>query len=506
MKHTDVAILGGGLAGLSLALQLRQCRTDLEITVVDSRRRPAQERTSTVGESFAEVGSHYLREVVGLRDHLEADELPKFGLRFFVGRDLDLADRFEIGLLDPAIGAPVGGRMTRLPLPTHQVDRARLENEMARRCGASSVQLWEGTRVRNVRLDRREHRIELEGEGGPALGARWVVCAGGPEMPGIAPTRRGLGHRIRAAWLRVEGDLDVGRWSERETFLGGTLPGLRRLSTNHLMGPGYWIWVIPLPSGVTSLGVVVDPDAVDFAPSNLDELVAWLRVHDPRVHRELLRAAPADGEDLRVTDLDAGVATTCFSPERWALVGGAAAMVDVLYSPGADLIAIGNSLVCDLVDSETRSGRLGSHCAIAERVFGGFVEGLAELYRAQYRHFGNARLVASKVVWDSALYFGFHTLLFRHGVFGDPEFLAQIRPELLAVRGLQARVQARFRSGDIRPFFEIDDSPVEWGAVAGLMDNYYGAEYQPDRRAVLDQLRKGMSALERMARRLEGVS
>ena len=54
----------------------------------------------------------------------------------FVGSDPDFADRFEIGLLDPAIGAPVDGRITGLPLPTHQADRARLENELARRCRA----------------------------------------------------------------------------------------------------------------------------------------------------------------------------------------------------------------------------------------------------------------------------------------------------------------------------------------------------------------------------------
>lgn len=505
MTQTDVAVLGGGLAGLSLALQLRARLPDLAITVVDPRRRPAPERTSTVGESFAEVGSHYFREVVGLRDHLESAELPKFGLRFFVGDDFDMSDRFEIGLLDPAIGAPKDGCITGLPLPTHQVDRARLENEMANRCRARDIELWEATTVTDVALRQGGHEVSLTGEHGGHLGARWVVFAGGPSMPGLPPSRRSLRHRVRAAWLRVEGDLDVGTWSARADFVGATLPGFRRLSTNHLMGRGYWTWIIPLPSGVTSVGVVADPDVVDFSPSCLPELLEWLSVHDPRVHRELEAALPAWSGDFHVADVNASIASTCFSEERWAIVGGAAALIDVLYSPGADLIAIGNSLVVDLVTRDVATGRLGSHCAIAQRVFGGFVDGLAELYRDQYQHFGDPALVATKVVWDSALYFGFHTLLFRHGVFGDARFLAKIRPELLAVRSLQNRVQGRFRAGRVQPLFSSRDSPVEWGLIEGLMDNYYGAEAQPDRRAVLTQLREGMSALESMARRLGGV-
>ena len=104
MKSTaDVAVIGGGFAGLSLALQIARRRSDLDVVVIDRKRRPAPERTWTVGESFAELGSHYLRDVLGLRDHLEAEQLPKFGLRFFVGAQPDFADRFELGVLSPII-------------------------------------------------------------------------------------------------------------------------------------------------------------------------------------------------------------------------------------------------------------------------------------------------------------------------------------------------------------------------------------------------------------------
>ena len=176
---TDVLVVGGGLAGLTLALQLRKRRPALDIHVIDSQRRPVPERTSTVGESLAEVGSHYIREVIGLRDHLDAQQVPKFGLRFFVGGQDDLGDRFEIGPLHPKICEMDGGRFVGLPLRTHQLDRGRLENELARRCGGSGIALLEGTRLERVEIDPAGHKAFITGDHAGALRARWIVFASG---------------------------------------------------------------------------------------------------------------------------------------------------------------------------------------------------------------------------------------------------------------------------------------------------------------------------------------
>ena len=51
MQRTDVAILGGGLAGLCLARQLRDRLPDAAITVVDRRTRLMTEQTGSADAS-----------------------------------------------------------------------------------------------------------------------------------------------------------------------------------------------------------------------------------------------------------------------------------------------------------------------------------------------------------------------------------------------------------------------------------------------------------------------
>ena len=54
----DVTIIGGGVAGLTLALEIRGARPQSRILVVSPTSHPVPEITHTVGESTVEVSAH----------------------------------------------------------------------------------------------------------------------------------------------------------------------------------------------------------------------------------------------------------------------------------------------------------------------------------------------------------------------------------------------------------------------------------------------------------------
>src|SRR5688500_18789971 len=74
-SRADVVILGGGLAGLSLSLQLRQKFPTLDIVVLERMRHPVPEAAHKVGESTVEIGAHYFDTVLGLKEHLTTHQL-----------------------------------------------------------------------------------------------------------------------------------------------------------------------------------------------------------------------------------------------------------------------------------------------------------------------------------------------------------------------------------------------------------------------------------------------
>ena len=98
-QTSDVAILGGGLAGLSLALQLRQKLPKAEITILEKRQHPVPEAAHKVGESTVEVAAHYFANVLGVKEHILERQLPKLGLRFFfpAGDNSRIEQRLELG-------------------------------------------------------------------------------------------------------------------------------------------------------------------------------------------------------------------------------------------------------------------------------------------------------------------------------------------------------------------------------------------------------------------------
>ncbi len=153
--EVDIAILGGGVAGLTLALQLHRQRPGTRIAVLERQHHPVPETTHKVGESTVEIAGYYLRQVLGLQEHLKTEQLDKFGLRVFFSHDGndDITRRVELGHSVRPPGA-VG---------TYQLDRGRLENALGRMLVGDGVQFLSGVKVEAVELEpeSEHHRVTV---------------------------------------------------------------------------------------------------------------------------------------------------------------------------------------------------------------------------------------------------------------------------------------------------------------------------------------------------------
>src|ERR1700724_1200955 len=169
-EQYTVVVLGGGLAGLTAALQLRNAMPELDILCVERARHPVPEAAFKVGESTVEIAARYFGDMLGLREHLETQQLRKMGLRYFFTRNEnhDIATRLETG-------------SDRFPsIATYQIDRGRFENMLAEQTNKRGIHLLSNTSVRQVTIGASHHTLRILHEGKErCISARWLIDATG---------------------------------------------------------------------------------------------------------------------------------------------------------------------------------------------------------------------------------------------------------------------------------------------------------------------------------------
>jgi flavin-dependent dehydrogenase len=471
----DVAIVGGGLAGLTLGIQLKKARPDTNVLVTVGRKGPAPEAAFKVGESTVEISAHYFAHVIGLKEHIEERQLHKFGLRYFfpAGDNTDITQRLEFG---PSRFAPV---------PSYQLDRGRYENELWQRVLDSGAVLLDDLLVDDIQLGEDGHEIAYtrSGEKGTAK-ARWLV-----DTTGRAALLRNklnltteVAHKANASWFRLSGGLtlddfsDDPEWSARveET-------GYRWLSTNHLIGAGYWVWLIPLASGPISIGIVSDPRLHPYEEVNtLEAALGWIERHEPQLYTAIADRRDQVEDFLTLEDFAYGTERV-YSQDRWALSGEAAMFLDPFYSPGSDFIAMGNTFITDLVtrdlDGEDIADKLEFYNAHILQLFQMFLY----IYTNQYPGFGNPISHPAKLVYDHAIYFSINCPRFLSGRLTNFEFTQKVAPFFLGMLQIMPRLEQVFvewrdlvspepRTG----FINLSDLPGVaeiWAALGDLPDD-----------------------------------
>src|SRR6185295_4516272 len=160
--------------------------------------------------------------------------------------------------------ASEAGPHEQTPVPTFQLRRDSIDEHVLATAVAAGAELMRPARVSAVEIGEFDHRVTIDTKAGrETVACRWVLDASGRATvlgKKLGLTERNEGHPTSAVWARWEGIRhmdDVAALSKDNTFAAGNVCS-RRLATNHYLGRGYWVWIIPLGNGETSIGVVFD--------------------------------------------------------------------------------------------------------------------------------------------------------------------------------------------------------------------------------------------------------
>ncbi len=439
-NNYDVVIIGGGLAGLSLARHLL-LETDKRVLLLEQRESiPAKKQK--YGESSVQVAGYYYAKVLGLEEYLFLHQFMKYNLRFYWKTSGRANDRFE--------DYSQAYIRTFSNIPCYQLDRNTFEAELLRR-NLENSRFSLQTSIRNLDVSLSEdcspHEVHFEVDSQQQTArANWVVDTSGRgrhlsrkmEMIEETPIQHG------SAFMWVDGLVDIEKLTDsspRDVRLNkdrrktGHSP--QWLGTNHFMGEGFWFWVIPL-QGKTSLGVVFDNATFPRERvTSAEKLRDWICEEFPLFERDLYGREILDYSALK--SYAHGCKQT-ISPARWAMSGEAGRFTDPLYSPGSDFIALHNSLIVDAILTE-KPAELQRKCWLYEMLMESMYNSLLPTYARSYDVLGDQEAFVLKYTWELSIYFSFFVFPFINDLATNSEFVPAFLSRFSRLGAMNAKVQ-----------------------------------------------------------------
>jgi len=327
-EQCDIVIIGGGPAGSTAATLL--ARRGHRVVVLEKEHHPRFH----IGESLLPMNLPIFQRL-GVLEKVHALGVFKGGADFEADNDKGY-NSFDFAR---ALG--------KSPPHAYQVwrqDFDRMLFEHARENGADGR---EGHEVRSVEeLGLHDWRVQVATDEGKAyaLRARYVIDASGRDafLAGKRKLKRKNPEHQSAAIF--------GHFRNAERRPGEHAGNISMYRFDH-----GWMWMIPLPDGVMSVGAVCWPEylkqrrgrTVEFLRETLSKNEAlWKRLE----HAELI------SDEVRVTGNYSYDAAQIGGP-GWMLVGDAFAFLDPVFSSGVYLAMSGAEKVAEVVDGALRDPR-----------------------------------------------------------------------------------------------------------------------------------------------------
>lgn len=327
----DVVVIGGGPAGSTAATLLS--RRGHRVVALEKAHHPRFH----IGESLLPMNLP-LFERLGVLDKVHALGTFKRGADF----EADNERGYNSFAFARALGAS--------PRHSYQVWRQDFDKMLfdhARECGADAR---EGHEVFGIeQRGPRDLRVDVRADDGHSyrIQARYLIDASGRDA--FLAARK----KLRRKNPLHQSAAIFGHFRGAQARAGEDAGNISMYRFEH-----GWMWMIPLPDGVMSVGAVCWPDylkqrkgrTVDFLLETLQRNAAlWQRMH----------GAELIGNEVRVTGNYSYDAAQMSGP-GWVLVGDAFAFLDPVFSTGVYLAMTAAEGAAGVVDAALRDPRVES--------------------------------------------------------------------------------------------------------------------------------------------------
>lgn len=329
VRTCDVAIVGGGPGGSTLATLLKKYNPSLDVVILEKAKFPREH----VGESHLPPIGAVLDEM-GVWDKIEAANFPiKIGATYRWGNTRDLWD-FEFlppaNFKDEDRPAKYEGQRQ---LTAFQVDRMIYDDILLRHAEGMGTEVHEETLVREV--EHEGDRITgLVLDDGSRVEAKYYIDAAG--NIGLFHRAMGVSALIPETLknIAIWGYWDNADWAV-EIGVGGTRVQVLTIDYG-------WVWFIPLGPTRTSIGFICPADYFKTCGKTAEELYHQALADEPRV-RELIENATIDGEVQATKDWSYCADKLC--GENWFLIGDSCGFADPILAGGMTLAHTGARIV-----------------------------------------------------------------------------------------------------------------------------------------------------------------
>jgi len=316
----DVVVIGGGPAGSTAAALL--ARHGFKVIALEKARHPRFH----IGESLLPMNLPVFQRL-GVLEKVQA-----LGV-FKPGADFE-ADN-ERGYNTYAFARAIG----KSPPHAYQVWRQDFDKmlyEHARECGADAREGHEVIKIEQS--GPRETRLDVRTDEGDsyAIDTRYVVDASGRDA--FLSTKR----RLRRKNNRHQSAAIFAHFRGAVRRTGADAGNISIYSFEH-----GWMWMIPLPDGVMSVGAVCRPDYLKQRKGRTVDFLLDTLKGSPALWQRLERAKMI-GDEVRVTG-NYSYDSTRMGGLGWVLVGDAFAFLDPVFSSGVYLAMSGAEQAVEVV-------------------------------------------------------------------------------------------------------------------------------------------------------------